>query len=59
VERLLRQARELVFEKLTKKMQAELMGEKEGKHKKALPQRHRGHRGGTEKVKRDRKKRGK
>jgi len=59
VERLLRQARELVFEKLTKKMQAALMGEKEGKYKKALPQRHRGHRGGTEKVKRDRKKRGK
>jgi predicted DNA-binding protein (MmcQ/YjbR family) len=33
VERLLRQARELVFAKLTKKMQAELNGEKVGNHK--------------------------
>ncbi|HXQ98390.1 MAG TPA: MmcQ/YjbR family DNA-binding protein, partial [Candidatus Limnocylindrales bacterium] len=48
VERLLRTARELVFAKLSKKAQAELMGEgKKRKRKtktKALPQRHRAHR---------------
>lgn len=43
VERLLRQARELVFEKLTKRLQAGLMGEKEEKRKgtKLLTQRRR------------------
>jgi len=67
VERLLRTARELVFAKLTKKLQAELMGEgKKRKTKtKALPQRRpstplragSAHRGGAEKVERNRKKR--
>jgi predicted DNA-binding protein (MmcQ/YjbR family) len=67
VERLLRTARELVFAKLTKKLQAELMGEGEKRKTKtkALPQRRpstplragSAHRGGAKKVERNRKKR--
>jgi len=52
--RLLSQSRDLVFGKLTKRMQAELTGEKDAKHKSKILSTQR-RRGGTEKAERKKK----
>lgn len=58
VERLLRTARELVFAKLTKRMQAELRKRKDHKQKsnKTSPRRHKEQRARTQEITRKRKK---